>query len=370
MALIKDTLKGIASDYVVKPIETGDLPRAIDIWSLSFGFVDRDRWSMFYDSFLDTAMGAYADDYLVAIVGITNFQMWFGEQLLPCAGVSAVAADPAHRRRGLIRRCLAACLKEAHRKRVPLTALWPFSYPFYRRMGYEVTDFHHVVEVAAEALPDLGEATRYRRMHLDHYDPLKPIHEEWIRQSNLSIKRGDLQWRRLLSHPERQVCGFRHDDGYILWNTKDRSNRILEIFEWAWNTREAFLDGLSLLKRMNDLNFDRVRFNTGRIEDFVGLGISDPQPTITMKPALMTRVLHTGAFVEALGKKMPPFLIKDPLGVSDSHGDNGAVTDSRALTPGEVVQAATDFYNVKPQGVPDELFRAVASRHNYTVEFF
>lgn len=364
------TTKASTSEYVIKPLESSDLSRAIDIWSLSFGFSDRDRWSIFYDSFLDTAIGAYLDDYLVTVIGVVNFQMWLGEQLVPCAGISAVAADPAHRRRGLVRRCLKACLEESHRKRVPLTSLWPFSYPFYRRMGYEVTDLQYNIELDLRALPDVGDATRYRRQHLDHYDPLKPIHEAWIKQSNLSMKRGDLQWRRLLSHPERLVVGFLHDEGYILWNTKDRAARTLEVFEWAYTSRQAFLDGLSLLKRMDDLNFDKVKFKLSNIDWLLELGITDPQPLITLKPGLMTRVLHTGAFVEAVGKKLPPFLISDPLGVSESHEPSRISGDARPLTPGQVVQIATDFYSEKPEGVPDELYRAVASRHNYSIEFF
>ncbi|MBX9671158.1 MAG: GNAT family N-acetyltransferase [Candidatus Obscuribacterales bacterium] len=365
-----NSTKAVISDYVVRPIESSDLNRAIDIWSLSFGFMDRDRWSMFYDSFLDTAIGAYLDDYLVSVAGITNFQMWLGEQLVPCAGVSAVAADPAHRRRGLVRKCLAACLEESHRKRVPLTALWPFSYPFYRRMGYEVTDLQYIIEVAVHGLPDVGDATRYRRLHMDHYEPLKPIHEQWIKQSNLSIKRGDLQWRRLLSHPERQICAFLHDDGYILWNIKDRANRTLDVFEWAWVSDAGFLDGIALLKRMDDLNFDRVRFRIGDLAPLLALGVPEPVPAITVKPGMMTRVLHTEAFVEALGKKVPPFLIDDPLGVSESYKGNGDSEPLGPFTPGEVIQAVTDFHNRKPASVPEGLYKIVAGRHNFTSEFF
>lgn len=85
-----------AISYVAKALDAGDLDRAIEIWSLAFGFTNRDRWAMFYDSFLDTAIGAYLGDYLVSIVGIINFQMWFGDKLLPCAGVSAVASRVLH----------------------------------------------------------------------------------------------------------------------------------------------------------------------------------------------------------------------------------------------------------------------------------
>ncbi len=360
------TARGTAASYSVKALDPGDLDRAIEIWSLSFGFLDRDRWAMFYDSFLDSAIGAYLGDYLVAIVGIINFQMWFGDQLLPCAGVSAVAADPAHRRRGLIRQCIKEALQEPHRKRVPLTALWPFSYPFYKRMGYEVCDLRYLVECNAAALPDPGDARRYRRIDIDQYEPLKPLHDQWIKQSNLSLKRGDLQWRRVLSHPERQIVCFAHDDGYMLWNTKDKQSRTVEIFEWAYLSRDAFLDGISLLKRMSDLNWDKVRWQTSDLTSLLEFGIVEPQPTITVKPGIMARVLHLKAFMEATGIAAPPFSIDDPLGFSDQYRGGGEIK----IGPGELIQSTTGFLRVKPDVIPLSMFAQTGEKTNFCVEFF
>jgi hypothetical protein len=84
----------------------------------------------------------------------------------------------------------------------------------------------------------------------------------------------------------------------------------------------------------------------------------------------MTRVLHTGAFIEAIGKNIPPFLIDDPLGVSESHESLKVHDGVRQFSPGEVVQVATDFFSEKPDGVPEGLYRSVATRKNYSVEFF
>jgi Predicted acetyltransferase involved in intracellular survival and related acetyltransferases len=377
-------VKTLSSDYVVKPVDPADIDRAIEIWSLSFGFMDRPRWISFFNSILDTIIGAYHGDNLVTIVGVINLQMWFGGKLIPCAGISAVAADPAHRRRGLVRRCIVEALRHLHQKRVPITALWPFSYPFYEKMGWAASDLQYVIETQARVLPDVGNSSTYTRIHPSKYELLKPLHEKWIESVNLGIRRGDLQWSRLLNHPLRETCIFMHEEGYMLWNVKDPTDRTLEIVEWAWLTEDAFRDGLSLLRKMEDLHFDKVRWITCDPEPLLSFGITSPPPNITVKPALMSRVLHTDAFVELLGRDVPPFAVNDPLAISNHYkvdsigraaqsgkeGSNGSENGQLLLGPGELLQAATGFWSKKPAHIPDSLYNVTGDKRNFTVEFF
>ncbi|MBX9695242.1 MAG: GNAT family N-acetyltransferase [Cyanobacteria bacterium] len=360
----------ISKEYTVRPVLQTDLDRAIEVWSLSFGFADQSRWAQFYHSMLDIAIGAYYDDLLVTIAGVINFQMWFGDKLVPCAGISAVAADPAHRRRGLVRRCIEEALQHSYDKRTPLTALWPFSYPFYSRMGWKVTDLQYVIETPAKALPDLGNSTNYRRIDFRNFQELKPIHDRWVSQSNLSIKRGDLQWRRLVNHPHRDNVAYVHDEGYMLWNVKNNPDRTLDVYEWAPLSERAYVDGLSLLRRMDDLQYDHVRWTTDSPESYLAYGVSDPLPKIKIKPGMMTRVLHTDAFVELFDGKVPTLLVNDPLAVSGSFGQYGGTNGQVGLDPGEIIQAVTGFWSRKPAHIPSELFDLFPHKNNFTIEFF
>ncbi len=361
------TTTTISKEYTVKPVVQADLDRAIEVWSLSFGFADQSRWAQFYHSMLDIAIGAYCGDALVALVGVINFQVWFGDKLVPCAGISAVAADPAHRRRGLVRLCLEAALRLAHEKRVPLAALWPFSYPFYSRMGWKMTDLQYVIDSPAKSLPDLGNSTNYRRIDFRNFQELKPIHDRWVSQSNLGIKRGDLQWRRLVNHPHRENVAYVHDEGYMLWNIKNPSDRTLDVFEFAALSERAYLDGLSLLRRMEDLQYNHVRWTAANPETFLSYGVSDPLPKITVKPGMMTRILHTEAFIELLDGKVSTLSVADPLGVSSSYGQS---SNGQGLDPGEIIQATTGFWTRKPDNIPPELFNLSPHKRNFTIEFF
>ncbi len=72
-------VKTLSSDYVVKPVDPADIDRAIEIWSLSFGFMDRPRWISFFNSILDTIIGAYHGDNLVTIVGVIIYRCGLAE---------------------------------------------------------------------------------------------------------------------------------------------------------------------------------------------------------------------------------------------------------------------------------------------------
>lgn len=330
----------------------------------------------FFHSMLDFAIGAYYDNRLVALAGVINFQMMIGGKAVPCAGISAVASDPAHRRRGLIRGCVKEALLRMHEKRVPLTALWPFSYPFYEKMGYRVTDFHYSIELNCSTIADLGSSRRYEKLDFNDYRPFKPLYDEWIAGHNMGIRRGDLQWSRLASHPHRENHAFIHDQGYMLWNLKDPQDRTLEIVEWACLSDDAFLDGLSLLKRMDDLRFDKVRFTCPTPERFLRLGIGEPVPKVVMKPGLMARVLHVESFAEHLanGVNFPQFVVDDPLSVSsgwDSFGEpQQEHSGAMPLSPGDVIQAITGLWKEFPIQLPEGLSGLYADRPNFTAEFF
>lgn len=358
-------------DYVVKPVTPEHLEKAIDIWSLAFGFADRDRWQSFYETMLDETYGTFHKGELVCLSGISHFEMWFGDRLVPCGGIAAVASDPAYRRRGLMRLSIARCLESLHDKRVPLASLWPFSYPYYARMGWAVTDFRYEVEAAARILPDYGDSRHFKRISNEQFEVLKPVHNRWIEKSNLSIKRNDTQWRRMLNNPHRDSHLYAHEKGYMVLNSRGVKARRLEILEWAWLDQVALLDGLSLLRRMQDLNFDKVVFVCSDVDPILTLGITDPQFLVTKKPGVMTRIVHTEAFMELLPDNAPALVIDDPLQVSKSYRvAEDSSNDAFRVDPGRLVQYVTATFKDRPQAVPEALFGLHKDKSAFTAEFF
>ena len=368
MSDTKSALKAI-SDYVVKPVGIDDLDRAIDVWSLAFGFSDRIRWRKFYESCIDERIGVYLDDYLVAIAGIAHFEVWMGDKLIPCGGISAVACEPAHRRRGLIRKCLKSCLESLHDKRVPLSTLWPFSYPFYERMGYALTDLRYQVTAQLSTLPDRGDSSGFKRIQLDDFEELKEIHAKWINGYNLSHSRSNHQWRRMLFNQQKEVSIFKSDDAYVIFNTKPQNARVLDVQEFAYLNDQAYLDGLSLIRRLDDLSFDKVLLTTCDPEKILSYGPTDPQMEFKYTPGIMARIVHLKSLLEHLEIEEEDFVLSDPLEVTEPL--NGAGNGNLpVIGPGRMVQLLTGLFVEEGAGKELKFANKYKDKKPFCIEFF
>src|SRR6476619_4368216 len=79
--------------------------------------------------------------------------MLFGGKPVMTGGLSAVATPPESRRQGLIGRLIRATLEEIRGRGWPLSALYPFYFPFYKRYGWEHMVDHYSYNVPVGRLP-------------------------------------------------------------------------------------------------------------------------------------------------------------------------------------------------------------------------
>jgi len=349
--------------YSVQPVPSSHFTRAVDIWGMAFGFSKewRERSFRYANERLSTLLGAYEGDELQALAGVIDFELRLGDRWIPCGGICAVATNPPHRRRNIVKLLLQKCLKGLHDRRVPISALWPFSYPFYQRMGWAVTDMKYSVEANLSDFSKCGDSRNYKECSLHDHGAIMPLHERWVHASNLSIKRSAERWDWLFTRPDLECQLFTHQDGYMVWNLKKREG-VLEVKEWAYLTKDAFMDGLTLLSQM-DSQYEKAQWVSSEIDHLTSLGIGDPIATIQVIPGMMSRIVHFDAFRESLPVKSPALPIRDPLGVSGSAHGTG-------YDPGELVQLATGFWRNVPGHLPAELQAVVAGQPSFSAEYF
>jgi len=349
--------------YSVRVVPGGDFSKAVDIWGMAFGFSQewKERSFRYANERLSTLLGAYEGDELQALAGIIDFELHLGDLWIPCGGICAVATRPPHRRRNVVNVLLRECLKGLHARRVPVSSLWPFSYPFYQRMGWATTDMKYSIESDLAPLRRCGDSRGYKQHPVTDIQVLMPLHERWVERSNLSIKRTAERWDWLLTRPELDCNVFVHQDGYMVWNLKKREG-VLEVKEWAYLTEEAFLDGLTLLSQM-DSQYRKAQWVSSEIDLLNRLGTSDPIATINVIPGMMSRVVHVDAFRELLPMKSPALPIRDSLGVSGPPDESG-------YDPGELVQLVTGFWRNPPSHLPVELNAVLAGQQAFSGEYF
>src|SRR5205809_5434910 len=81
--------------------------------------------------------GLFVDGQLRVGLRLIEMPLMFGGVSIITGGLSAVATPPEFRRQGLIGRLIRATLEEIRGRGWPLSALYPFYYPFYKRYGWE-----------------------------------------------------------------------------------------------------------------------------------------------------------------------------------------------------------------------------------------
>jgi predicted acetyltransferase len=349
--------------YTVKEVPKSQNVMAREIHSLAFVDSGRapDRQLLFLGEQLSLSLGCYAGDELVGLTGVIDFEMRFGDRWIPCAGIAGVACLPSHRRRGVVKQLLTECLKILNERRVPIASLWPFSYPFYKKMGWEVTDFQTEIDTAISSLPANGDASSYKAVPLDSFAAAMPAHDRWSENMNLSLRRSAKRWQWMLERPNKLYSLFVHEDGYMLWDLDAgaRQQRLV-VAEWGFSSQRAMVDGLALLSTM-DSQFTSVNWRCEDAEPFLKLINCQPPPVVRMLHGMMSRIVHVDAFREALPVKSAGLTIVDPLGVSGPPTGKGA-------GPGQIVQHVTGLWKQPDHNLPDALHAVIHGGPAFSIE--
>jgi len=85
---------------------------------------------------LETCIGAFDDDRVVATFGSFDFDLTVPGGTLPMAGTTIVTVQPTHRRQGLLTKMMGMHLEQAIERDQPLAGLWASETAIYGRFGY------------------------------------------------------------------------------------------------------------------------------------------------------------------------------------------------------------------------------------------
>lgn len=344
------TEQALEQKPVVRALNDDDLDRAIDIWSIAFGFMARDRWLTFARETVDLLVGAFVDGELQAVSAVIDFDAHFAGTWVKAGGIAAVASSPPARRQGLTRYVLAECVRNLNERGVALACLWPFSHPYYARMGWAMSDSRYIIDVGLDSVITDGRSESYRQISQNDYSMLFGLHDRWCEHFNISFKRNDYRWKRMLTHPDKEpMFLFIHSDGYMVVNARDPKDRTLEVVEWCYMSEEAFRDGLALMKRMDDLRFDRARWISHEVESFLALGCTNPEPNIKLKPGMMTRVSNMESFLRCLSLNAGHDLSKAKITVIDPLNIVNFANGEQSVGPGEIVQIALGMWKKRSE---------------------
>lgn len=275
--------------------------------------------------------GLFEGKKLLTVSSIHPFESHIRGDWLPTGGISAVATPPENRHKGYIKKIMIELLRELRDDEVALSALWPFYYPFYEKLGWKACDSFVTYEFSPDVLEfsSKQESGRFRQITLDNYQVIEPIYHEFVRNFNLPIKRSPEWWdhHKFNQWDKSPYCYAWEKEGellgYVLYSVEKGSDedwkKQMQIEELIYTTEEAFYQLLRFLynhgSQVKEISLSSPLPAGLSLLDLV----EDPREVKARhKPGLMVRCVDVKRALEALPFREDlegelVFTLEDPL---------------------------------------------------------
>jgi len=245
---------------IVRNPTDGEVERAIEVASIAFPNLTREQW---VDSFTMIAsvfgtrfiLVVEDDGAIVSTLVCQPRPVYIFGKPVSHASTGAVATVPEARNKGCAGAMMAECVRVLREEGVYLSSLWPFSYAYYRKFGWEIGAETRAYSAPGSVFAELGDAGRARAATEADLPQVKAIYDDWAKSYNCLTQRDEVWWQRvipirLLTEPNLVV----HEtdgrvDGYAAYKVDGEKKSIHagEIaFEQAAHRRDmlAFLGAL------------------------------------------------------------------------------------------------------------------------------
>jgi predicted acetyltransferase len=119
---------------------------------------------------LDRFYASYDDGRPVGTTASFGFELTVPGGVLPAAGVTWVAVQPSHRRRGILRQFMQKQLDDVRERGEPLAILWASQAPIYGRFGYGVATVNITIEAQTDRVAFRDDPGRSGQVRLVGFD--------------------------------------------------------------------------------------------------------------------------------------------------------------------------------------------------------
>ena len=201
-----------------------------------------------------------ADNVLISALQILPLRQWIGGVPIPLAGVGIVTVSPTHRQKGIAAALMTHALRVALERGDVASALYPFRFSFYQKLGYGAAGIALQYLVPPDALPAAEERERVERMDSQHARAeALALYGSWMRGQNGQIERNPRLWDKYTSAQDVGLFGYRSShgalEGYALVTYRadlPAPERFLEVSELVWTSDVARRGLLGWLASLGD----------------------------------------------------------------------------------------------------------------------
>lgn len=223
-----------------------------------------DNWDCIWAAFDD-------DGKMMSNMASLPFEANFDGHKVKMAGIGGVTTLPVYRQRGAVRACFGKILEEMKEKEQIISFLYPFSFYFYRKFGYEHSGTTVNWKIKLTAMPKASKCGKFKMLEpgADIKD-LEAVYNAFADGVNVMTTRDRWSWEKAITYAnpyESPVYTFIYYDdvgapqGYFTFVRHLEPNvRMIDVPEFCFATNEAATAMLGFLgKYQSDYSFAIIR---------------------------------------------------------------------------------------------------------------
>jgi predicted acetyltransferase len=215
---------------------------------------------------------------------------------------------PEARGRGLAGKLMRAALQEIAAEGVPLSGLYPATYPLYRRVGYEHAGHRFEYRLPVRGITGGDRSLAVRAVEEKDREPIRACYSAFASCFNGPLDRGDYIWSRVEKNRETVYYGFvaespeRGIEGYLyLSQTRkpERGRHDVAVSDLAFVSERA---GRRLLAFFEDFSSmaDEVVFYGGPLHPLCSL-MAEQRYTLQLRDHWMIRIVDVAGAIAGRG---------------------------------------------------------------------
>ena len=265
-------------------------------------------------------LGWFEGEKLVSQLSVYPFQVNIFGKTFEMGGLTGVGTYPEYANMGLMYKLMIQALEDMRNRKQSISYLYPYSFPFYRRRGWEIISDKMTFEVKDYQLPQAKKVTGYvERLNTEHPD-VRTVYNRFSSEQHAAMIRNELAWDEYWRWDLDELTAAvyydvsNHPQGYVLyWISAD----VLHIKEMIYMNQEA----RNGLWNFISAHFSMVTRVVGNVytDEPLAFWLEDGDIKETIAPYYMARIIDAKQFIDqypfrAIGTETEiTFELDDPM---------------------------------------------------------
>ena len=219
----------------------------------SFKWEEQDEKKIFVPEY---CFGAFEDDnetLMSVLYSVSLGARYFGEYI-PCEGAGMIATLPMYRNRGCVRALFNAAFERMKQNGEVFSYIFPFSYSYYRKFGYEHIGEKYLITFPMRALDSVKSFGKGFIMDSENsFEAVKDIYNRYTANVECAFDRTQTMWdKKLTLSPyscDLHTYIWQNDSGESkAYATIRLENKLLNVLDMAYTDCEGLMGIVGFLK--------------------------------------------------------------------------------------------------------------------------